>query len=267
MVFDWQGHRVGLIGLVEREWLVTLACIHEDAVDYVDYVEMGNKLAKKLREEEGVDLVIALTHMRVPNDRRLAEESSGIDLILGGHDHHYEVFETNGVAVVKSGTDFRNLTRIRISYAGNGHNNGRKYKFGTEKIDITSSCPVDADMKAHVDMYYGKLVKEMESIIGETSVPLDGRSAVVRSKESNLGNLICDIMRGSTQADIAWMNAGTLRSDAIHGPGPLRLKDLVDILPMLDEMAVVEVTARQLLEIAEIGVSQYPKLEGRFPQV
>ena len=32
---------------------------------------------------------MALTHMRGPNDRRLAEQAAGIDLILGGHDHDY----------------------------------------------------------------------------------------------------------------------------------------------------------------------------------
>ena len=33
--------------------------------------------------------MIALTHMRGPNDHHLAEEVTGIDLILGGHDHDY----------------------------------------------------------------------------------------------------------------------------------------------------------------------------------
>ena len=38
----------------------------------------------------GCHAVIALTHMRTPNDVRLAEEVDEIDLILGGHDHVYE---------------------------------------------------------------------------------------------------------------------------------------------------------------------------------
>ena len=33
--------------------------------------------------------MVALTHMRRPNDHRLAEQATGIDLILGGHDHDY----------------------------------------------------------------------------------------------------------------------------------------------------------------------------------
>ena len=40
---------------------------------------------------QGADYVIALTHMRWPNDERLATEAEAIDLILGGHDHDYGV--------------------------------------------------------------------------------------------------------------------------------------------------------------------------------
>ena len=35
--------------------------------------------------------MIALTHMRWPNDILLAEHVSEIDLILGGHDHDFTV--------------------------------------------------------------------------------------------------------------------------------------------------------------------------------
>lgn len=38
---------------------------------------------------QGAEFVVALTHMRGPNDCRLAEQAAGIDLILGGHDHDY----------------------------------------------------------------------------------------------------------------------------------------------------------------------------------
>lgn len=42
---------------------------------------------------QGCEYVIALTHMRSPNDVKLAEGDNKIDLILGGHDHVYEVLE------------------------------------------------------------------------------------------------------------------------------------------------------------------------------
>lgn len=46
-------------------------------------------------QAEGAEVVIALTHMRVPNDRKLLKEVADIDVVLGGHDHHYEVRPTD----------------------------------------------------------------------------------------------------------------------------------------------------------------------------
>jgi 2',3'-cyclic-nucleotide 2'-phosphodiesterase (5'-nucleotidase family) len=46
-------------------------------------------------QAEGAEVVIALTHMRVPNDRKLLKEVADIDVVLGGHDHHYEVGVAN----------------------------------------------------------------------------------------------------------------------------------------------------------------------------
>jgi 2',3'-cyclic-nucleotide 2'-phosphodiesterase (5'-nucleotidase family) len=56
---------------------------------YTDFVEVGRDLALHLRQKEHCDLVIALTHMRAPNDERLARSVAEIDVVLGGHDHDY----------------------------------------------------------------------------------------------------------------------------------------------------------------------------------
>ena len=76
--------------MVEKEWLDTLATINPNEVIYEDFVDVGNQLATKLKDELGCDIVIALTHMRNPNDIRLANKAKQIDLILGGHDHGIE---------------------------------------------------------------------------------------------------------------------------------------------------------------------------------
>ncbi|CDI78306.1 nucleotidase, putative [Eimeria acervulina] len=113
-LFEWQGVRIGVIGLVEREWLDTLACINADDVVYVDYVVAANRMCRFLRAKE-CELIIALTHMRAPNDQRLAEMAPDIDIILGGHDHDYYGLQViGGTPVVKSGTDFYDFTAIAI---------------------------------------------------------------------------------------------------------------------------------------------------------
>ena len=79
---------------MEKEWLDTLSTINSEEVTYTDYVESGNALAKDLKAK-GCQFIIALTHMRTPNDLRLAENATDIDLILGGHDHVYEKKKVN----------------------------------------------------------------------------------------------------------------------------------------------------------------------------
>jgi 5'-nucleotidase len=61
------------MGLIESEWLATLATIEADEVIYQDFCECAHKLAAELRAD-GCDMIIALTHSRVPNDERLAQE-------------------------------------------------------------------------------------------------------------------------------------------------------------------------------------------------
>ena len=46
--------QIGFIGLVEEEWLVTLATVDREEVTYFDFVTVGTKLAKELREEVSI---------------------------------------------------------------------------------------------------------------------------------------------------------------------------------------------------------------------
>ena len=81
----------------------------------------------------------------------------------------------------------------------------------------------------------------MTKVLGVFEVDLDGRQSTVRSMESNLGNFVTDIMVAATEADLALINSGTLRSDTIHKAGIFTIKDLLQILPMIDPLVLVEV--------------------------
>lgn len=52
--------QVGFIGLVEEEWLVTLATVDREEVTYLDFVMEGTKLAKELREEVRIMITILI---------------------------------------------------------------------------------------------------------------------------------------------------------------------------------------------------------------
>ena len=64
----------------------------------------------------------------------------------------------------------------------------------------------------------------MKEVIGEIDCELEGRFAKLRTGETNLGNLITDIMKRATRADVALLNSGTMRSDTIHEVGEFKMK-------------------------------------------
>jgi len=258
------GWKVGLIGLVEYEWLATLSAIDGDDIEYEDFVQCTKRLAPALRNIHGVDIVIALTHMRLPNDRRLAREAgSELDLILGGHDHDYCVEEVNKVHIVKSGTDFRDLSAIWLK-----RRVGENVEIvSMEHIEINSKVPEDSEVAELVSNTLRKIGLNLNRVLGETAVPLDARFAEIRTKETNISNFVADILRNATFADVALINAGTIRLDAIIPKGPVTLANLKGLLPMNDALVVIEITGEQLLVALENGVSKVPALEGRFPCV
>ncbi|XP_044265008.1 mannosylglucosyl-3-phosphoglycerate phosphatase isoform X1 [Tribolium madens] len=259
-VVHWAGHRIGLLGLVEKEWLDTLATINPEMVTFLDFVEAGQKLAAQLKQE-GCDYVIALTHMRTPNDIKLAENCDNIDLILGGHDHVYEIKEINGKFVVKSGTDFRQFSKITVNF------DKPEPEVTIEEISVTSAFPEDVKLKEKLDKYTSIVEGRMHEVLGCFSVPLDGRFTSIRTSESNLGNWVCDVVLAATGADLVILNSGTFRSDQVHPAGDFTVRDLTNIVPMRDPLVILKLTGKQILDALENGVCMYPKLEGRFPQV
>ncbi|PFH34786.1 5'-nucleotidase, C-terminal domain-containing protein [Besnoitia besnoiti] len=116
-IFEWGAKprlTVGIMGLIEEDWIDTLNAPDRDDIIYQDFVEAGREMAALFRRR-GCDLVIALTHMRWNNDERLAREVSDIDLILGGHDHGYLTKIVSGKAVIKSGSDFREFSSLTLT--------------------------------------------------------------------------------------------------------------------------------------------------------
>ncbi len=69
-----------------------------------------------------------------------------------------------------------------------------------------------------------KVQEGLEVEIGETECCLEGRFKYVRTRETNLGNLVTDIMRRTMKADVALLNSGTLRSDSVHEAGIFKMK-------------------------------------------
>ena len=212
-------------------------------------------------------MIIALTHAREPSDIKLAKKTPPgfIDIILGGHDHFYAHQIVNGTHVLRSGTDFKQLSYIEARRKSSEKTGG--WDFHILRRDIVSSIPEDRPTVELVEKLTSSLKHKLEKPIGYTAVPLDGRFTTVRTRESNLGNFVCDLMRYFYGADCALMAGGTVRGDQIYPPGVLLLKDILNCFPFEDPVVVLRVSGKAILEALENSVSLVPALEGRYPQV
>jgi 2',3'-cyclic-nucleotide 2'-phosphodiesterase (5'-nucleotidase family) len=104
-------------------------------------------------------------------------------------------------------------------------------------------------------------------VAARSSVPLDTRNETVRVKESPIGNLIADLMREATGADVALINGGGIRGNAVTPAGPLTRGDVLKILPFANKVVKLEVSGDALRAALENGLSQHERTAGRFHQV
>jgi len=218
------GIKVGIMGLGEREWLGTINSLPPN-LEYRSASTTARELSPQLRDD-GADIIIAVTHQREPNDIKLAQNvgSNVIDIVLGGHDHYYNHAFVNDVHVLRSGTDFKQLSYIEAWRVNGGH----KWDFRITRRDVVSSIEEDEKTIKVVAKLTEVLNAKIERPIGYTLAPLDSRFTTVRLKESNMGNFVCDLMKLYYNTDCCIMAGGTIRGDQIYPPGIIKLKDIMN---------------------------------------
>lgn len=259
------GIKIGVIGLAEREWLETINALPPNLI-YKSASETAKRLVPSLRAE-GAEIIIALTHQREPNDLKLAKNTPPglIDVILGGHDHFYNhecINETTHI--LRSGTDFKQLSYVEARRKPDGQVG---WNLNIIRRDITRKLPEDPEAMKVVDKMTSSLKEKLEKPVGYSAVSLDGRFTTVRTRESNLGNFVSDLMRYFHSADCAIIASGTIRGDQVYPPGVIRIKDVLNCFPFEDPVVVLRVSGKAILTALENSVSLLPAFEGRFPQV
>lgn len=213
-------------------------------------------------KKQGAQAVVLLTHLDYADDRRLAERVPDIDVIIGGHEHFPITTMVNHTLITKAGSDARYVARIDLMPQPKG-----RVERSFELIPVTDAIPDDAETARVAADYESKLDKELQVVVGATKTPLNAVAESVRSAESNLGNLMADAMRADTGADLAIMNAGSIRSNRVYPPGPLTRRDVVAIHPFGGVACKVETTGAAVLAALNNGVSRLGESVGRFPQV
>ncbi|KAG9017477.1 hypothetical protein FRB90_001121 [Tulasnella sp. 427] len=313
-VFERSGIRIGVIGLVEKEWIATVNSWPSN-FQYQPMDEVGVELSKLLRDPEGeykCDLILALTHARIPNDITLAKQlgavpesdkrchEQGVDMIFGGHDHMYYIGKgisewegynsdepqlgaeaDDGVLIIKTGTDFRDLSSMEVELVDGPEGSARKKLVKSVKGKhhiISPEMPSSQGMKQLLSTLLKDVGSALKAPVYLISVePSAGSALYSRTEESASGNWFADVLRHTYDealcvksgggADGVLICGGTIRGDSVYGPGVITLGDIMEILPFEDPIVVIAVDGPTLYTALESALSTWPAQEGRFPIV
>lgn len=84
-ILESGGRKVGVIGVVEKEWLETVNSL-PPGLKFIEPVDAVKKWVPGLREQ-GAELIVIVSHQREPNDLKLCEDlpEGFVDILLGGY--------------------------------------------------------------------------------------------------------------------------------------------------------------------------------------
>ncbi|MBN2080180.1 MAG: 5'-nucleotidase C-terminal domain-containing protein [Spirochaetes bacterium] len=236
------GRRLTVIGATTTELLTSTAPSNVEKVDVIDSLETVSR-----HFNEGIKWgpVILLSHSRYRTDAKIAERIPELTAIIGGHDQVLinPARSPGGVPVFQAFEKGRYLGRIDV-HAGGKSRKGAIIQ--SEYIPITPSLPSDPEVEKILLGYSSRLDATFKEVLGEVPVFMDGERGRIRYEETNLGNFVTDIMREHTGADVALLNAGSLRASLNRGP--VTMEDVFKVMPYPNEIIVVKVTGAALHE-------------------
>ncbi|MBW7474701.1 choice-of-anchor I family protein [Paenibacillus oenotherae] len=276
VVLDVNGRKVGVFGLTTEDTKETSSpgkdvVFNEAAASAADTVAA--------LEAEGINMIIALSHLGYSRDKELANVVEGIDLIVGGHTHTKldapdiitdSVFGTPTV-VVQANEWGKFLGRVDLSFDNKGILLTGDGQLQGSLLPVNSSVAEDETAKSMLAPYDAELEVLKKQVIGSAAVVLDGERKNVRAKETNLGNFIADGMlaraKALKNAHVAIMNGGGIRASIDEGD--ITMGELRTVMPFGNTLYVLDVTGQALKDGLENGISgaKLSDLPGKFPQV
>lgn len=247
-----------------------------DSVRFEDEIAHAQRCVSALQAQQ-VDAIVALTHVKVDVDQRIARHVPGIDLILGGHDHEPFSLFVGSTFIHKSGMDALWLGVINMQL----HRPPPRFRNLDKPVEVEFNWSMlvnrgfdpDPDCLALLQRYVAS-VEEEERAAGKLEplaislTALDGTRATCRTRESNLGNLVADALRHELQADVGLVNAGFIKGDVLNAEGlAITWKWLERYLPLVKLTVVVQMTALELKTALAYWLRRYPSMSSSFPHV
>ena len=227
--------------------------------------------------EAGAEYVVVLAHLGIDGSSvpytssDLIVNTNGIDAVLDGHSHstiEQEVVKNkDGEEVLLTSTGTKLAAVGALTIAADGTLSTRLH---TESIfqDDETTAFVEG-IKAQYGETLAKVVasSQVDLIVNDlTAVDSEGKPIrIIRSQETNLGDLCADAYRLVSGADIGVVNGGGIR--AAIPAGDITFEQIINVHPFGNAMCVVEATGQQILDALEKSVSKLPDENGGFLHV
>ncbi|PZO77931.1 MAG: multifunctional 2',3'-cyclic-nucleotide 2'-phosphodiesterase/5'-nucleotidase/3'-nucleotidase [Mesorhizobium amorphae] len=275
-VLDVGGEKIGVVGIVTTDTMEIASpgpnvSITEDVAALRAEVER--------LEGQGINKIVALTHVGYGRDRDVIAQVPGVDVIVGGHTHTvlsntagegegpYPTMATRegaSVPVVTAGAYSKYLGSLQVVFDDAGN-----VKSATgNPILLDSTVKPDEAVLARV-REMGAPIEELKSrVVAETTAPIDGSRETCRARECAMGSLIADAILDRTKdqgVTIAIQNGGGIRASI--DAGPVTMGEVLTVLPFQNTLATFQLGGADLVASLEKGVSEIQDGQGKFPQV
>ena len=296
IIKEVDGVKVAFVGVTTPKTLITSTPRYfqnEDGEYIYGFLqdETGETLYSAIQQSvddaraEGADYVILIAHLGneaevIPYTYAdVLEHTNGIDALLDGHSHDTDkvvMKNKDGDDVIRQacGTKLEGVGWLRIS-AEDGSLDTGMYSWSSN-VSAAKLLGIENEMTAEIEQATGELNEELSKVVATSASDLiihdpvlkdnNGKPIrIVRSQETNLGDLCADAYRDQSGADIAVLNGGGIRVPL--SKGDITQNDILKVHPFGNALTVIEVTGQQVLDALEWGAHAIPGENGGFLQV
>ncbi|MCR9150197.1 MAG: 5'-nucleotidase/apyrase family protein [Rhodobacteraceae bacterium] len=277
VILEVGGEKIGLVSALATDTVDTSSpgpnVIFKDEIEEL-------KADVAALEAQGVNKIIALTHVGYNLDQRIAAEVPGVDLVVGGHSHTYlsasdpkrqgpyptwvDTAEGGMVPVVQAYAYSKYLGHVELTF----DDAGNLTHAGGDTLVLDAAVTPDPDIAARVAELAGPIEELKARVVAETAGAIDGDRANCRAVECQMGNLVADAMLDRVKdqgVQIAFQNGGGLRASI--DAGEVTMGEVLTVLPFQNTLSTFQAKGSTLVAALENGVSQVEDGAGRFPQV
>ena len=198
---------------------------------------------RHLREHEGAELIVVLSHLGFPQECKLASEVDGIDILLSGHTHNrmHQPVHVNGATIIQSGCHASFIGRLDVELAP-----GEKPRITHQLVTLEGEVPQDAQMQQMVDAIYAPHRAMLDEVVGEAVGDLNRYTTL----ESTMDNLLLDAIASAAGTELAFSN-GWRYGAPVPAGAELTMNDLWNIIPTNPPVETVELTGAELRDMME----------------